>query len=116
VLSRVDEEGVVHAEHPFPLDLRPGQFPQHRQAGLVQGREREGTLGEQAIETALITALVDEQAVHAVHGLVLGDDQPTDVAFEFDQSFGREDLVKLRRIVLDQFRKLDQREQGDLRL
>ena len=111
VLAGMDEEGVVHAEDTLPFDLGAGQLSEHPEAGLVQRLEREGALGEQTVETALIAAVVDEQAVDAVDRLVLGDNQPADVAFEFDEGFGREDLPELLGIMFEQLRKSKQGEQ-----
>jgi len=61
LLTGMDEQCVVHAEHPFRSHPGPRQAGQEIQQGLVQGFQRVGTLRQQPAEQCRTTKSVAER-------------------------------------------------------
>jgi len=79
------------------------------QAGLIQGIQRERAGGQQAIQRILVAAFDDKQPIDPIDGLVFRHNQAADVTLEFDERFGRKDIDKEWRILLNHCGKCHQR-------
>ena len=85
VLTIVDQQRIVDAQHPFRFDLCPGQAGQHTQSRTVQFFQGKWTFREQTIQRTLVPTLYYEQAVDPIHRLILGYDQPTNITLKLNE-------------------------------
>ena len=113
LLAIMGSQCIIDTQHTSGCHLCSIALGQQGKSCLVARVYRKWALGSQPIQTALMAYIKDEHPVDPIDRLVLGHDEPTDIALKLLEGLRREHWRKKRSLVTHNLRNLHQWQHAD---